>query len=340
MAQFSIYGKWFCIFSKFFANPEDYNHSQMPRSTAMSHSVTLIKLTLTAFFWAMMFHLGKYTVGYMSPESIGGWRFLLAGLVLVPLVGLREGLDWGGLRRNALPLLVMATVGIGGFNLSLFYGLRHTSPVNGALIIALCPALITLFSALLSGDRINTRQATGLALGLAGVAVVVSHGSLHALLALSFQRGDLLVLLAAVSWAIYSTIPKRFITGLPPLQITAGSIALGGILISSFAAATTTDFFTLPPLSVVAAILVMSLLGSVLAYLWWNDGVRQVGPGKAAIFMNMVPVFTTLIGVALGQSIALSQLAGAVLVVGGVLYSTWLPASPAAVSPPLANCAD
>ena len=123
----------------------------------MNNTLTWAKLGLTAFFWAMMFHLGKYTVAYMSPESIGGWRFLLAGLVLVPLVGLREGLDWPGLRRNALPLLAMATIGIGGFNLSLFYGLKHTSPVNGALIIALCPALITLFSALLTGERISAR---------------------------------------------------------------------------------------------------------------------------------------------------------------------------------------
>jgi len=305
----------------------------------MNNTLTWAKLGLTAFFWAMMFHLGKYTVAYMSPESIGGWRFLLAGLVLVPLVGLREGLDWPGLRRNALPLLAMATIGIGGFNLSLFYGLKHTSPVNGALIIALCPALITLFSALLTGERISARQTTGLLLGLAGVAVVVSHGSLQALLSLSFQRGDLLVLLAAVSWAVYSTIPKRFIHGLQPLQITAGSIALGGILISAFANATQTDFWTLPPLRVVGAVVVMSMLGSVLAYLWWNDGVRKVGPSAAALFMNLVPVFATLIGVVLGQAVLLSQLAGAVLVVGGVLYSSIKPATTLPVVVP-ATCTE
>lgn len=293
----------------------------------MNNTLTWAKLGLTAFFWALMFHLGKYTVAYMSPESIGGWRFLLAGLVLLPLVGLREGLDWAGLRRNALPLLAMAVIGIGGFNLSLFYGLKHTSPVNGALIIALCPALITLFSAVLTGERISGRQLTGLLLGLGGVATVVSHGSLHTLLSLSFQRGDLLVLLAAMSWAVYSTIPKRFIRGLQPLQITAGSIALGGIVISAFANATQTDFWTLPPLSVVAAIVVMSMLGSVLAYLWWNDGVRKVGPSTAALFMNLVPVFATVIGVALGQAVVVSQLAGAVLVVGGVLYSSYKPAA-------------
>lgn len=311
----------------------------------MNNTLTWIKLGLTAFFWALMFHLGKYAVGYMTPESIGGWRFLLAGLVLLPLVGLREGLDWAGLRRNALPLLAMAVIGIGGFNIALFHGLRQTSPVNGALIMALCPALITFFGALLTGDRVGGRQLAGLALGIAGVMVVVSHGSLQALLALSFQRGDLFVLLAATCWAIYSTIPRRFIAGLAPLQVTVGSIALGGVLISAFADATQPDFFTRPPLGVIAAIVAMSLLGSVLAYIWWNDGVKKVGAGKAALFMNLVPVFATLIGVGLGQPVLLSQLAGAVLVVGGVLYASSQPAlqpvavpQPAKLSPRLDAC--
>lgn len=291
----------------------------------MNHRLTWAKLGLTAFFWGLMFHLGKYSVAYLSPVSIGGWRFLLAGLTLLPLVGLREGLDLSGIRRNIVPLFVMAGIGISGFNLLLFYGLKLTSPVNGALIMALCPALITLLSALLTGDKIHSRQGAGLLLGLTGVAIVVSGGSIHALLSLSFQTGDLLVLLAALCWAIYSTIPKRFIHGLQPLQVTVSTIVLGGLLMSSFASATTTDFLSVPPVGVIVAVLIMSLLGSVLAYLWWNDGVRQVGAAKAGVFMNLVPVFATLIGVALGQKVAGSQLLGAILVVGGVLYSSSSP---------------
>ena len=73
----------------------------------------------------------------------------------------------------------------------------------------------------------------------------------------------------------------------------------------------------------------MSLLGSVLAYIWWNDGVRQVGAGMAAMFMNLVPIFAALIGVVLGQAITLAQIMGAVLVVGGVWLATTQSAPPA-----------
>lgn len=298
----------------------------------MGNTVVWLKLGLTAFFWAMMFHLGKHAVAYMSPLAVGGWRFLLAGAVLLPLLHWREGIDWPGIRRNALPLLAMALIGICGFNLALFHGLRLTSPVNGALIIALNPAITTLLSALLNGERISARQGIGLALALAGVATVVSHGSLHALLSLAFTGGDLLILVASLSWAVYSTIPRRFVQGLAPLQITTATIVLGGLAMSGVAQLAATDFFVAPPASVAAAIAVMSLLGSVLAYIWWNEGVGKIGPAKAAIFMNLVPIFATLIGVALGQPLALSQLAGAALVVGGVLYSSLNPAGFAGVT--------
>jgi drug/metabolite transporter (DMT)-like permease len=295
----------------------------------MNTPLIWIKLGLTTFFWALMFYLGKYAVAYMSPESISGWRFLLAGLVLAPVVALREGIDWQGLKNNIVPLLIMAIVGIGGFNLALFHGLRYTSPINTSLIMALCPALIAVFGALLTGERIGVRQQAGLALGIIGVVVVITGGSLAVLLALSFQRGDLFILLAATCWAIYSTIPKRFITGLPSLQVTVGTVSLGGVLLSMYANSTQVDFFSSPPLGVIAAIVAMSLLGSVLAYIWWNDGVRQVGASMAAMFMNLVPIFAALIGVVLGQSIGLPQIVGAVLVIGGVWLATTQVASPA-----------
>lgn len=295
----------------------------------MNTPLIWIKLGLTTFFWALMFYLGKYAVAYMSPESISGWRFLLAGLVLAPVVALREGIDWQGLKNNIVPLLIMAIVGIGGFNLALFHGLRYTSPINTSLIMALCPALIAVFGALLTGERIGVRQQAGLVLGIIGVVVVITGGSLAVLLALSFQRGDLFILLAATCWAIYSTIPKRFITGLPSLQVTVGTVSLGGVLLSMYANSTQVDFFSSPPLGVIAAIVAMSLLGSVLAYIWWNDGVRQVGASMAAMFMNLVPIFAALIGVVLGQSIGLPQIVGAVLVIGGVWLATTQVASPA-----------
>ncbi len=292
-----------------------------------------LKLLATTLFWAAVFHAGKYAVALMPPLYVGAWRFVLAALVLAPLVAFREGWPVHTLRRNALPLLVMALVGVLGFNLSLFYGLRLTSAVNGALIMAFNPALTVVLSALLNREPISARQLAGLLLGLAGVFVVVSKGSLHVLAAMSFSTGDLLVLLGSLGWAIYSVIPKRFVRGLSSLQITGSTIAAGAFMMTVFGAAVTPDFVALPSLPLGAAIAFMGVFGSALAYLWWNQGVQAIGAGSAAVFINLVPIFAALIGVLLGEAVTAAQLYGAALVIAGVLCSSARFSVPVAAAP-------
>jgi drug/metabolite transporter (DMT)-like permease len=253
--------------------------------------------------------------------------------VLLPIVALRDGWSLPAVWRNALALLVMSAVGVFGFNVSLFYGLRLTSAVNGALIMAFNPALIVVLSALLNRESVSLRQLIGLLLGMIGVVVVVSKGSWHTLAAMSFSVGDLLVLLGSLGWAIYSVIPKRFVHGLSTTQVTASTITGGAALMTAFAAVTTTDFLEPPSLPVAAAIAFMGLFGSVLAYLWWNQGIQKIGAASVAVFINLVPIFAALIGLLLGQSISVAQVCGAALVIAGVLCSSGkcksIPATPA-----------
>lgn len=278
----------------------------------------LLKLSFTSFFWAMLLFLGKVALEGMSPASVSAWRFLLAALLLVPLIHAREGIDWDGIRRHALTLTVMAFIGVGLFNLLLLHGIQGTSAVNAALIMGLCPIMISCLSAGLTGEPLRRREGLGLALSVAGAALVVSGGSLESLSALRLQRGDLLVFAAAGCWAVYSALPKRFIPDLSTPQITTATVSLGALMIGAYALLTQADFMSWPDLKVTSAIVVMSLFGTVLVFLWWNDGVKQIGPRRAAPFMNIVPIFAVLIGLGLGQTITAAQIIGGLLVVAGV----------------------
>lgn len=280
--------------------------------------MTLLKLAFTSLFWAMLLFLGKVALAGMSPASVSAWRFLLAAVILFPLIHFREGMDWRGLRRHWLVLTVMSIIGIVMFNLVLFEGIRQTSTVNAALIMGLCPVMIAILSAALTGEGISPREGVGLLLSLMGAGLVVCGGSLENLLSLSFQRGDLDVLIAACCWAVYSALPRRFVADLPSTQITTATVSLGAILVTGYAALTQQDFFVWPAPSVATSIGAMSLFGTVLVFLWWNDGVRRVGPQRAAPFMNVVPLFAMLIGLALGEHISAAQVIGGLLVVAGV----------------------
>lgn len=278
----------------------------------------LLKLFFTPFFWAMLLFVGKAAMEGMSPASVSAWRFLLAAMLLVPLIHVREGIDWDGIRRHAITLTIMAFIGVGLFNLLLFHGIQGTSSINAALIMGLCPIMITCLSAGLMGESVHPREGIGLALSVTGATLAICGGSLESLLSLRLQRGDLLVFAAAGCWAVYSALPKRFIPDLATSQITVATVSMGALILGAYALLTQADFMSWPDIRVASAILAMSLFGTVLAFLWWNDGVRQIGPRRAAPFMNIVPVFALLIGLGLGQTITAAQVIGCLLVVGGV----------------------
>jgi drug/metabolite transporter (DMT)-like permease len=283
--------------------------------------MTYLYLVFTTFFWAAVFHLGKYAVAYMSPLAVGAWRFVIAGVVLTAYLYAKRGWNTPALRRNIWPIIAMGVVGVFGFNVALFFGLRLTSSVNAALIMAFYPAITTILSALISGEQVRPRQLLGLIISLSGVVVIVTHGSLHNLLTLSFSSGDLLMLIGCACFALYSVIPRRFIHNVPSLLLTTSTIVVGALMLSATAIIFSNDMFVIPSFSVSLTVLAMALFGSVLAYLWWNQGIAKLGATRAAIFINLVPVFTSLIGVALGQSLSIAQLVGAVLVIAGVLIT-------------------
>jgi len=230
--------------------------------------------------------------------------------------------NWTQIRAHLGALLMLALIGVFSFGVLMFYGLRLTSSVNAALIMAFNPALIVVMSAMLNRERIDWYQLAGLSMGLVGVLVVVSHASLSALLHLHVSNGDLLVGAASICWAAYCVMPKRYAPTLPSLQLSTLSIAFGAVMIVLLASWQAPDLAVLPDAKMLLVLLFLGVFGTAIPYIWWNQGVQKLGPAKAGVFMNLVPVFASLIGVVLGQNLSASQLIGAALVILGVIFTS------------------
>lgn len=281
-----------------------------------------LALFLTVLSWAAAFHFGRQVVGMMSPNSAIIWRFAIASAFLIPLVSLRERWSWAALWRHRWVLLVLGGVGITGFQLGMFYGLRTSTATNAALLTGFSPALTVLLSALVERRWIGARQLAGVLLGLVGVVIVVCRGQLSVLRQLDFASGDLLLVGAGAAWALYSVVLQRRVRNLSLLQVTATTIVICTLLMLLVAGVTAPDTVQWPPTAAWPALLGMGIAGSGLAYIWWNDAVAQVGAASAAQFMNLVPVLTMLMAVPLGEPLALAQVLGAALVIAGVLLAT------------------
>lgn len=277
-------------------------------------------LVLCNLFWAGNYVFGKYVVTIMSPLWLTFLRWVLALLVLLPLAHFVEKPDWRQVAKSWVPLSAMGLLGVIGFNVLLYSSLEYTSATNAALVTALNPAAIALFSVFLLREHISRIQTVGFVLSLLGVLVILTKGSIGQVFQTDYNRGDLLVIAAVLVWTLYSIIGKR-LTGIPPVSATTASTLLAAIMMVPFAIAQGVHLTNLNALAV-TGILYIVLFPSICSFVFWNMSVRAVGASQAGIFLNLIPVFTAIISVLLGDHISLAQFGGGLLVFIGVTLAS------------------
>ena len=292
-------------------------------------STIVVKLTLVAVIWGGTFIAGRVAAPEMSAPTAALWRYVVAAVVLVVMLLVREGrlpkLDTGQWIR----VVLMALTGVVGYNLCFMAGLETVPASRGALIIALNPAATMLGAALFLHEPVTLPKIAGMALALLGVAIELSGGNPLKLLDGGVGTGELLLMACVLSWAAYTLIGKR-LTGVSPLAITTYAALIGAAMLG--VAVLVRGELSLPRVSGKAwiAIVYMGTLGTAVAFVWFLEGVRELGPARAAIFVNLVPVAAIALGaLLLGEKITAPMLAGAALVVAGV----WIINRPPAATP-------
>ncbi|MDI4647085.1 DMT family transporter [Cohnella hashimotonis] len=279
------------------------------------------QLVLTSLLWAGNFVAGKWTAGHASAMMLSELRFGIAILVILPFVWMKEKRLLPP-RKAILLLLGMGATGVTLFNVLLFEALAHTSAANTGLLSTLNPAAIALISFLAFGHRLTLRQAAGMLVSFAGVVIVLTRGDLERLLALQFNRGDLMMIGAVLFWGCYTILSQKAMAYVSPLAATLWS----GIFGLAFMLPFNIRQFTLVDVTPAfwAAMIYIGVGATVIASLLWNLGVKRIGGTHAGIFLNLNPVFTSLLAyLLLDERMNASQWIGTAVVIGGMLlFST------------------
>jgi drug/metabolite transporter (DMT)-like permease len=286
----------------------------------MKHSRVWLLLFLCNLFWAGNYVFGKYVITMLSPLWLTFSRWVLALVVLIPLACLMEKPDWKQVGKQWLPLAFLGLTGVIGYNLFLYSALVHTSATNAALVTALNPGVIVLFSFFFLREKITAVQAAGFLLSLLGVLVVLTRGELMQIFAASYNTGDLLTLGAVLVWTLYSIMGRK-IKGVKPITATAASTLLAVVMLLPFAIGQEVDFAALDGLAITGLVYIV-LFPSIFSFMFWNMAVREVGANKAGISLNLIPVITAVISVVLGEGISGSQVWGGLLVITGVALAS------------------
>ena len=279
-------------------------------------------LNLAGLFWAGNLIAGSVLRDYVGPGFIVASR-AVAGSVIFILV-----IQFGG-RRDILRgikswrlLVLMSLSGVLGFQLFLYLGLRYTTVINAGLINALTPLATALLSAILLREQLQRSQWLAAAITVLGVGWILSAGDLSLLLALDLNIGDLLMLLAVLSWSIYGIAGRRVMLTMSALETTAIGLFLS--VIPALSLATVEGFYFIKPEvnGMVVAILAFVCIGpTVLSLFWWNRGVQLIGPSQAALYLNVIPVYAIVLAVVLlDATLSRSDIIGACLVLVGSLY--------------------
>jgi drug/metabolite transporter (DMT)-like permease len=288
----------------------------------MKSFVTYLSLGLAATFWGANFYFGKLVVGYMSPEAANTLRFGIAAIILTIVLFLAKGLSREMFIKKAKIYLILAVIGIYGFNMLFLLGLKYTSSVNGSLIMGLNPLLTAILSYFFLRTSINLKQLIAISISFAGVVIIISAGSFSAMRDLNFSLGDILLIMASTSFAIYNIINRKYMSDVSPLHTTAITTIISAILfyLSSLFMGKNPGLLTIPT-NIWEALLFMSIFGSILAYIFWNKGVSEIGANKASLFTNIIPLSGALISVAMGHELVNYQILGGIFILVGVTGS-------------------
>jgi len=258
----------------------------------------------------------------------GFWRYLF-GVGFLFLIQLRSSSQWSfqQVRKAGLTgILLVGLIGIFGFNVFFFWGLKYTSALNAALIIGLTPATTLLASNWLLKTPIHRRQKIGITIAFAGVVYLLSKGRPDQLLQLKWSVGDLLIMVSNLLFAIQNVWIKKYAPAHDNLVFTFLTTVLCFLgfmvcipVIGIYAPAITQYDFWLSAIG-------MGMLGTCLAYLFWNRGVQQLGAANAGLFINAVPLAAAIFAVFFGERLEWYHAVSGGLILLGLFYVQRTPA--------------
>lgn len=286
-----------------------------------SENLVYIKLAMVSFIWGGTFVAGRYLSGEIPPLLAAFLRFLLASITLILIIFVKKELIIKLSGAQLLRLVVLGFFGIFSYNICFFYGLHYISASRASLIVALNPALIALTAFLFRGERLSLLNILGVGACVIGAATVILSKNASIPLADAW-KGDVFILGCVLSWVIYSVFSRKMVMEMGPLHTVTYSVIAGTMML--FLALVFHDGINSRVIDLITPKQVLSLIylgviGSAFAYVWYYDGIREIGATKSGVFIALNPIFAVVLSFfILGESLSLPMFAGGAIAVAGI----------------------
>jgi drug/metabolite transporter (DMT)-like permease len=281
-------------------------------------------LTLSVLFWAGNFIVGKFaTLFEIPPLTLNVLRWLSVWIILMPFTYKEIYNNLPYVKKNWLVISFMGLITISTFNSVVYFALNHTQVINAVLVLAAIPAATIIFSSIMNIEKTNIFQLLGLFLSILGIGAIISNGDIQKIVSLNFNKGDVWMLVCVITWALYSTLLKKNKFSfsqftLIQLMVTAGLIFLIPQLFYEKSIGLEVNFnkaFFIILFYVVA-------FPAIAAYYCWQKGVQIIGPNRASMFIQLMPLFSAVMAIIIfKEKFELYHFVGATFIVSGIYLS-------------------
>ncbi len=284
-----------------------------------------IFLILATLFWSGNFIVGKAASLFeIPPFTLNFYRWTFAWLILAPFT-LKEIIQKKKhIIQNIKLILILGITSITIFNSIVYYSLNFTQVISGVLMISTIPVMIIFFSWIFKIERTNIYQILGVIFSLLGVAVIVTKADINILINLNFNKGDLWMVVAMFSWAMYSALLRKKTIELSKISLLQVIISAGLILLlPAYLIEMALGFKLNVNLPFILTLSYVVLFPGLASFICWIKGIALIGSNRSGIFLHLMPIFSTVLAIIIfNEKFMNFHLFGAAFIVGGIILSS------------------
>lgn len=276
-------------------------------------------------FWSGNFTIARGVVENIPPINLAYWRWTTAIIILAPFAIKSLISDWAIIKRHYIYLSITSILGVSLFNTLIYIAGHSTSAINMSLIAITFPIFVIIISRIIFNELITLNKGAGILLVIAGVIILITKGDLSILKSISFAAGDLWMLLAAISFALYSILIKYKPVGLGTRSFQLSTFVIGLLFLTPFyiwESANTNFQIQEINKNIFLSILYLGVFASLFSYILWGKAVEILGPTKPSMIYYTLPIFSGLLAyLILGEKILHIHLLSMLLILIGVLIA-------------------
>ena len=287
-------------------------------------NLAYLLLSLSALFWAGNFIVGKFaTLFEIPPLTLNVYRWASVWLILMPFTYREIQNNLPNIRKNWLVISFMGVITISTFNSVVYFALNYTQVINAVLVLAAIPAATIVLSSLMNIEKTNIFQLIGLFLSIVGIGSIISNGDFQKIISLNFNKGDLWMLVCVITWALYSTLLKKNKFEFSQFTLIQLMVSVGILFLIP-------QFFYEKSIGLEvnfnkAFFLILSyivIFPAIAAYYCWQKGVEIIGPNRASMFIQLMPLFSAVMAIIIfNEKFELYHFVGTSFIVLGIYLS-------------------